>query len=227
MTKFGDRPLRCGVTLAAVAAEQSAVSVLGLMARRAIEQRLFWLELRRMQCLVPSVHPADERVTFWIVRCGSVLDLTQADARERDVIHLRRAGHTPLVFEMAGHARGDFAVKGGRLALEDGLVVGVTHNAFARNHALDRRVAGRAIILERGVSLRQLSGTDHVLPKGERKDLTRRLVTVMRSVSGKLQEREYEQCATDCHEQKHLERGHEYHLSPRLMPAQTWSPSNT
>ena len=48
----------------------------------------------------------------------------------------------------------------------------MTDDAFVRIDSFDRRVAGRAIILQRRVGLRQFAGTNHVLPKNERDHLT-------------------------------------------------------
>ena len=47
VAEFRDCPLRRAVTLRAVRAEESHVAVFGLMANRAIEQRLLALQLRR------------------------------------------------------------------------------------------------------------------------------------------------------------------------------------
>ena len=83
------------------------------------------------------------------------LELLKADASERDVIHLSRGRDSALMFEMAGGACVDLRMKGARLALEERFVIGVADDAFVRVHSFDRRVAGRAVILQRGtVSVR-------------------------------------------------------------------------
>ena len=75
MAEFRERPFRCAMALRAVVSEQAAVPVLGLVAGRAIEQRLLALELRRVRRGVAFGNPGDKRVARLIVRDGSVLDL--------------------------------------------------------------------------------------------------------------------------------------------------------
>ena len=154
------------MTLRAVCAEQADVPVFGLVAGRAIEQRLLALELRRKRRRIALLEPGDKRIARLIVRGGSVLDLPQADAGEGDVIHLRRARTRALVFEMAGGARGDVGVKGAGLALEDGLVVGVADDAVLRFNALVRRVTRGAVVGEERMGRRQRTWTCHRLPRG-------------------------------------------------------------
>ena len=188
MAEISERPFRRPVTLGAVVAEQTVVPIFGLMARRAVELRLRALKLRCVRRRAGLLRPCDEHIKLLIVRGGGVPDLPHADAREGNVIHLRRAQHTSPVFEMTSSALADLGVKGGRLALKDVFIVGMANDAVLSLNSFDRRVAGRAIILQRRVRLRQLTRHDHVLPKGERDDFTRWLFAVVRVMRGERKE---------------------------------------
>ena len=166
MAEFSDSPLRRAVALSAVVAEQAAMAVFSGMARRAVELRLGVLKLRRVRCGVGLLHPGDECGELWIGRGGGLLRLLQADLRERDVIHFCRARDAALMFEMAGSTLADVSVKGARLALQEGLVVGVADDAVLCLDALVCGVAGGAVVGEEGVWLRQFAGENHVLPGG-------------------------------------------------------------
>lgn len=166
--------------------------VLGLMTRRAIQQPFFRPHVRggRLWRIAGFFEPAFNlrRVHAGLLRLA--FEFLETDTRESDVIHLRRAWHPALVFEMAGGARADLGMKGGRLTLEKRLVVGMADDAVLCLDAFHRRVAGRAVILQRRMGLRQLTGTYHVLPKGEREDFPRRLFPVMRVMRGERKERD-------------------------------------
>ena len=108
------------------------------------------MQLRRKRWGVALLEPRDERGTRRIV-CGGGVDLLQTNAREGDVIHLRRARDPALMFEMARRALGDIGVKGARLALQDIFVVGVANDAAFRRDALERSMARGAIIFEERV----------------------------------------------------------------------------
>ena len=166
MAKFRQRPFVGAVALRAVCAEEADVPVFGLVASRTVEKRFLALKLRRLRRYTSLLCPGDKRIAWLIVRGGSVLDLPQAYAGEGDVIHLRRARDNSLVFEMAGSALGDVGVKGARLALEDGLVVGVANDAVLRFNALVRRVAGGTVIGEERMGRRQRTWSCHDLPRG-------------------------------------------------------------
>ena len=193
VTELGDGPLRCRVARSAIGAEQTYVPVLGLVTCCAVQQRFFGLQIgvgRLLQGGVGFFEPAFDcgHVNAGLLRLS--FELLEADAREGDVIHFRRGRHTALVFEMAGGARVDLGVKGGRLALQDGFIVGMAGDTLARIHSFDRRVAGRAIILQRCVGLRQFTGANHVLPKGRRENLARWLFPVMTVMRGEGEERD-------------------------------------
>ena len=150
MAEFRERPLRRAVALRAVVAEQTTVPVFGLVARRAVQQCFFRLQMGegRLRRYAGFFEPVlDSRHVHagprWLA-----FGLLEANARERDMVHLRRPRHPPLMLEMAGGARADLGMKGGRLTLEERLVVGMADNAVLRFHSFDRRVAGRAIILQ-------------------------------------------------------------------------------
>ena len=160
MAIVGDGPFRRVVALRAVVAEQAAMPVFCLVACRAVELRLGALKLRCMRCGVGLLHPGNERIKLRIVCGGRFLHLLQADVREGDVIHFRRARDAALMFEMAGSACADVGVKGAGLALQDGLVIGMAHDAVLRLDALHWRVARSAVVFEKGVRLRQLPGRD-------------------------------------------------------------------
>jgi len=192
MAEFWNRPLRRSVALRAIGAEESEVVVFGLMTNRAIEQPFFRPQvrgdhLRRVACFfepafnLHHVHAGLLRLAF---------EFLEADTPKGDVIHLGRARHPALMFEMTGGARADLRMKGGRLTLEERLVVGMADDAVFRFHSFDRRVAGRAIILQRRVGLRQLAGTHHVLPKSKQENFSRWLFPVMRVMRGKRKERD-------------------------------------
>ena len=151
MTEFRDRPFGRAVALRAFGAEEADVPVFRLVAGRAVEQRLRALQMRREWRGVALLKPGDERRTRRIV-CGSGADLLRTNAREGDVIHLRRARHSALMFEMAHGARADVGVKGARLALQDGLVVRVADDAVLRLDSLHRRVASGTVAFEKGVA---------------------------------------------------------------------------
>ena len=102
-----------------------------------------------------------------------VLDLHETNAREGNVIHFCRAWDSSLMFQMAGGARRDVGVKGGRLALKNGFVAGVADDAIFRFNALHRCVARRAVVLKKGVRLRECARHDHVLPGDRREDRAR------------------------------------------------------
>lgn len=109
-----------------------------------------------------------------------VLELLETDAHEGDVIHFCRAWDSSPMFEMAGGARRDVGVKGGRLALKDGFVVGVADDAIFRLNALHRCVARRTVVLKKGVRLRECAWHDHVLPGDWREDRARRFFPMKR-----------------------------------------------
>ena len=131
-----------------------------------------------------------------IVRDGSVLDLSYADAREGDVIHFRRARDRPLVFEMAGSALGDVGVKGARLALEDSLVVGVADDAVLCFDTLHRRVARGAVMFQKRVGLGERTGAGHTLP-GRFAKHAGALASGMTSQEVKRRKQRHEQCQRD------------------------------
>ena len=162
VAEFGDCPLRRAVALRAVGAEEADVPVFGLVTRRAVEQRLRALQMGRERWGIALLEPGDERRTRRIV-CGSGADLLQTNARQGDVIHLRRARDPALMFEMAHGTCADVGVKGARLALQDGLVVGVADNAVFCLDTFDRRVTRGAVAFEKGVPLRELSWNDRAL----------------------------------------------------------------
>ena len=212
MAIFGDRPLGGGVALRAVVSEQTAMPVFRRVAGRAVEQRLLALELRRVRRLGTLFEPCDERIARLIGRGRSLLDLLQADTREGRVIHLCRARDSPLMFEMAGSAGTDVGVKGARLALEDGCVVGVADDAVLCLDTLHWRVARGAVVFEKGVRLRQLAGRYHVLPGGGREDRARRLSLM---TGGERKESEREQRESQSREEDKFGQFHDDHLSPK------------
>ena len=116
---------------------------------------------------------------------------------------------------MAGGARVDLGVKGGGLALQDGLIVGMAGDALARIHSFDSCVAGRAIILQRCVDLRQFTGTNHVLPKGRRENLTRWLFPVMMVMRGEREKRDDRQGKCNGRKQECVSQFQGDHLSPK------------
>ena len=75
MAEFRERPLRRGVTLGAVAAEQTMMPILALVARGAIQQQLLTLQLRGVRRRAAFMHPGDKRMTCPIVRRSSLLAL--------------------------------------------------------------------------------------------------------------------------------------------------------
>ena len=95
--------------------------VFGLMTGRAIQQPFFRPEVRggRLRRIAGFFEPAFDlrHVHAGLLRLA--FEFLEADTREGDVIHLRRARHPALVFEMARCARADLGMKSGRLALED------------------------------------------------------------------------------------------------------------
>ena len=118
MPEFRDRPLRRAVALRAAGAKKADVPIFRLVADRAIEQRLLALQLRRERWGVALLEPRDERGTRRIV-CGGGVDLLQANVREGDVIHLRRARDPALMFEVTDSAFSDVRVEGTWLALKN------------------------------------------------------------------------------------------------------------
>ena len=111
MAEFRERPFRRAVALRAVRPEKADVPVFGLVAGRAVEQRLRPLQMGRERWGIALLEPGDERSACRIV-CGSGADLLQTNAREGDVIHLRRARDPALMFEMANGTCADVGVKG-------------------------------------------------------------------------------------------------------------------
>ncbi len=150
--------------------------VLGLVTGRAVQECFFGPQIGVRRLLLGGVGFIEPAFDCGHVHAGLLrlsFELFEADAREGDVIHFRRARDAPLVFEMAGSARVDVGVKGGRLALKDGFVVGVADDAVLRFDAFHRCVAGGAVVFQKRVRLRQLAGNDHVLPGGGRENRAR------------------------------------------------------
>ena len=205
VAEFRDRPLRGGVTLGAVVAEQSQMPVFGLMAGRAVELRFFPLELRRgrgRSAAFAADEPGHEVGASFFLGDRRVMHLSQADLRESDVIHLCRTRNPTLMFEMARVAGSDVGVKRARLALENGEVIRVTDDAALRLDPLHRRVTGGAVVSEESVRLRQLPGTDRV----SRHDLHAREMQ-----QGKRRRRDRD----DNEGKREDELAHESHLSPK------------
>ena len=217
MAEFWNRPFRGRVARGAVLAEESEVMVFGLMTRRAIQQPFFRPQVRggRLWRIAGFFEPAFNlrRVHARLLRLA--FEFLETDTREGDVIHLRRARHPALVFEMTGGTRADLRMKGGRLTLEERFVVGMADDAVFCLNSFDRRVAGGAIILQRRVGLRQFTGTYHVLPKGQRENFTRWLFPVMSVVRGKRKERDDGQGQSDGRKQECVSQFHIDHLSPK------------
>ena len=192
--------------------------VLGLVTGRAVQQRFFGSQIWVRRLLQGGVGFFEPALDCGHVHAGLLrllFELLEADAHKGDVIHFRRGRHATLVFKMAGGARIDLGVKGGRLALQDIFIVGVAGDALVRIYSLDRRVAGRAIILQGCVSLRQFTGADHMLPKGGRENLTRSLFPVMMVMRGEGEERDHGQGERNGREQECVSQFHGDHLSPR------------
>ena len=156
MAEFRECPFRRAVALCAVGAEQAAVPVFGLVARRAVQQRFFGLQTseRRLARGGGFVKPAFDLRHIRTRALRLAFELLEADVREGDMIHFRRARHPPLMFKVASGARGDFGVEGARLALQNRLVVGVADDAVLRLDSLVRGMARGAVTFEKGVRLR-------------------------------------------------------------------------
>ncbi len=155
MAVLRECPFRRAVALRAVVAELTTVPVFRLVARRAIEQCFFRLQMGkgRLRDSAAFFEPVFNFRHIQVSLRWLAFELLEANACERKMVHLRRPRHPPLMFEMAGAARADLGMKGGWLTLEERLVVGMADDAALRFHSFDRRVAGRAIILQRRVCL--------------------------------------------------------------------------
>src|SRR6266496_892207 len=158
MTKLSDCPLRVVVALRAIGSEEADMLVFGLVAGGTIKQPFLGLELRVLKIATAfSVRePLFELLRLHGMRTicfRVVLRVFPSDLRQRGVIHFGNACDAALMLGVARDAGADLLVKRGRLTLQQRLIVSVAHNAVLRLDAFAGRVAGRAVILEKGVRL--------------------------------------------------------------------------
>ena len=83
--------------------------------------------------------------------------LAEADPGQRQMVHLGRALVDSPMLGVALDAAPHVGMKGGGLALEQRLVVGVAGNALACFDTLYGRVTGGAVVFQKRVRLGQLS----------------------------------------------------------------------
>ncbi len=136
------------------------------------------------------------------------------------MIHLGGAFGLSSMFEMARRAGLNVRVKRGRLPLEQRSIVRVTDDAFASFDSGDGRVTRGAIVLQRCVRLRKITGIDHVLPEHGRENRPRCFLAMPRRQH---EESEDEQRESDDGKQKRFLQRHANHLNPKLSAAQTCS----
>lgn len=138
--------------------------VLVRVATRAIQGHLFGSD-QRVACLGPLARtvlldPADQLVVYLSsLTVGGVFgQLVQSEPRQRQVIHLRWPPIYALMLEVTLAASLDVGMKRGRLALQQCLIVRVADGAIDGLHALDRRVAGGAVVFQRSVRSGERAG---------------------------------------------------------------------
>ncbi len=172
--KFGDSPLVRRVTLGAVSPKQTEMSIFRLVAGGAVERSFISLKLcSRKSDAVRMLQPAFDLHRLSAYALGRFFHLSQADARERGMIHLGWPRGPSAMFEVTRRAALNICMKRGRLPLKKRLIVGMADDAFVRLHSLHRRVAGSAIVFERCMRLRKVAGANHVLPENRRENRAR------------------------------------------------------
>ncbi len=171
MTEFRERPLRRGVTLSAVLAEQSAMRVFVFVARDAIQNGLLrWqagVPLDRFYFAVLLIDPTQKMgggQTVFRLRIRIVFELSESDARQRRMIHHGQPFLNTTMFTVALAATAHIGVEGRRLALQECCVVRMAENATGSLNSLAGRVAGGAIVFQKSVALGESTGTGHSLP---------------------------------------------------------------
>ena len=150
MAKFCNRPLRRRMTLRTIFAEKSEVTVLRLVTRGAIQEQFLALQVRRNRGCILLFKPGCQFILN-LIAFDRRLVLFQTNPRKSDVIHFRCGLDLALMFEMTHGALGDVRVKCSGLPLENGFVVRMADDAIFRLDALQRRVAGGAIVFKKGV----------------------------------------------------------------------------
>ena len=148
-----ERPLSRDVTLRAIVAKEALVPVLGLVATGAIQQCFSRLELRVERHPVRLLQPGNQGIPRRIMLRVGVLDLPDSDPGQGGVIHFRIGSHPALVFTMTGNTLPNIPMEGARLPLEDGDIIRMADDAVFCFNAINGRVAGGAVIFEKGMWL--------------------------------------------------------------------------
>src|SRR6266568_5439729 len=157
------------------------MSILRLVAGGAVERSFISLKLcSGKNDAVRLLQPVFDLHSLRACILGGFFQLSQTNPCERGVIHIGGARGSSTMFEMAGRAALDVRVKRGRLPLEQRSIVRVTDDAFASFDSGDWRVTRGAIVLQRCVRLREIAGTDHVLPEHGRENRTRCFLSMSR-----------------------------------------------
>lgn len=171
MAELRNGPSDGAVTLRAVLAEQSEVPVLVPVASGAIQNHLLRRQVGaprpRRSFAVILIDPAQEvrgGQAVFRLGIGIAVELPQADTRQRPVIHQSRPFVKTAMFAVALAATAHVGVEGRRLALQERCVIRVADNAVGSLDSFDGRVAGRAVVFQKGVGLGKRAGSGHALP---------------------------------------------------------------
>jgi hypothetical protein len=153
MPKCGNRPGPSRVAPGAVASEQRLVPVLVGVTGCAVERRL-----RRRPAVAAECAPGP-------VQRAALFGTALPDSGKSGMIHSGRPRVGALVLDVAFAATADRGMKRCWLALQKGLVIGVTDDAVGGLGALDCCVAGCAVVLQERMCSREAAWTGEALPR--------------------------------------------------------------
>lgn len=188
------------MTHGAIGSEQTHMSIFGFVTSNAVKRLFFALKsCARKRDSVHLLQPLFDLRRLDACAFRRFFHFPQADSRKRDMIHIRCPRASAAVFEVARGAALNVRMKRCWLALKERSIVGVADDAFCCFNAFDRRVAGRAIILQRCVGLRQIAGSNHMLPKRGRENSMHRFFSMMR---GQRKENQHQQSENKRRKQK-------------------------
>ena len=151
MLELSNRPAIRRVALSAILTEQLEMAVVVRVASRAVQRRFFNADVfvRRVASMGPGSQQCSGGLVFGVR--GVLVKLSHANLYQCLVIHVGRPHAQAPVLQVALGATADTRMERRGLSLQQGFVICMTGNALGGCHTGDRRVAGRAIVLQMGV----------------------------------------------------------------------------
>ena len=213
-----------------IVAEKAEVAVVVAVAGGAVEHALGIGKCRVNECRRDGsvtfrsrlFEPSQKSGGFVAAVIGGLLKLASAYLCQDIVIHRGDLRVLAAVFGVAVLAVSHIRVKGGGLALEDALVIGMADSTVHGLHPFYRGVAGTAVVIEKGVGFAEFAGVGHALPGGTTAET---LPPILPVIGGEIAS-DGDDCENDTGDEDGNFKLHENQRRPKWMDAQMWRPSN-